>query len=368
MQNSSSEAKGDDLLAAFANWDGQVYDRILNEGYSSEPRGSPATAFFPAYPLLGRGLVWATGLRSELALLIVSHLCLAATFVMAAAHVRLRFPGPSHAELPGFVLLALGLFPPTCFFRMAYTESLFLLLTVLVFYGMERHWPLLAIALLAGAASSVRAVGLALVPAFALYVWQRVPRPRSFAGRAAVLVPVACWGMLAYMTYQWAAFGDPLLFYHSELSFRFRPDESLSRKLLSDLTLEPLWSVFDPSAPGYWKRASHQGNPLFSLPLANPLYLLSAVIFLAIGVCKRWLTGPEIAAAFFLLLIPYFGKGGANYMAGMGRFVAVVFPMYLILGRLLASLPTPLAAACGALSAFFLGAYSALFAVGHAVL
>jgi hypothetical protein len=135
-------------------------------------------------------------------LLIVSHLCLATSFVLAFAYVRLRFPDPSRAGLPGFVVLALGLFPPTMFFRMAYTESLLLLFILLVFYGMVRCWPLWVIALLAGTASSVRAVGVALAPAFALHLWQRSPRMASFIGRATVLGPLACWGIIAYMLYQ----------------------------------------------------------------------------------------------------------------------------------------------------------------------
>lgn len=357
-----------DCLAAFANWDGGSYVRILIEGYKKPDTGQPQeTPFFPAYPLLGRCLVWATGLRPELALLIVSHLCLAAAFVVAFAYVRLRFPDPSDAVLPGFVLLSLGLFPPGCFFRMAYTESPFLLLMILVFYGMERQWPLLLIALLAGAASSVRAVGLALVPAFALHLWHRSPRLASFAVRGTVLGPLACWGILAYMLYQEMAFGDPLVFYRSEMAFRARPEESVGNKLFSDLTLEPILSVFDPSDPGYWMRVDFQWNPLFSLPLANPLFVVAAIVVLGFGIREHCLTGPEITAAFFLLLIPYVSKGGALYMTAQARFVAVVFPLYIVLGRLLARLPAPLLAAFAALSAFFLGAYAALFAAWHAI-
>jgi hypothetical protein len=355
-------AKRRDYIATFANWNGEWFTRILTEGYTEDPAGWESPVFFPAYPLLGRGLARATGLRPELALLIVSHVCLAATFVLAYAYVRVRFPGPTHAQLPGFVLLALGLFPPGFFLRMAYTESLFLLLTVLAFYGMERRWPLWAIALLAGAASSVRAVGVALAPAFALHLWRRSPSLKTFATRGALLGPLACWGILAYMLYQQLAFGDPLLFYHSEMGIRKRPEESLGSKLLSDLTLEPIWSLFDSSAPGYWVRQDVQGNPLFSLILVNPLYLLAAVTLLAVGVGKRWLTGPEIAAALFLLLISYIFKGGANYMEAMARFTAVVFPLYLVLGRLLASVSAPLVAGAAALSGFFLATYSALFA------
>jgi hypothetical protein len=51
----------------------------------------------------------------------------------------------------------------------------------------------------------------------------------------------------------------------------------------------------------------------------------------------------------------------------MGRFTAVVVPMYLVLGRLLARLPAPLAAALLCLSGFFLAAYAALFAAWHRV-
>jgi hypothetical protein len=360
-------SKRRDYVATFANWDGDWFERILRKGYSLDPSQRPGTAFFPAYPLLGRFVTWTTGCDPDLALLIVSHLSLAATFVLAAAYVRLRFPGPSHAALPGFVLLALGLFPPGCFFRMVYTESLFVLLTILVLYGMERRWPLLVIALLAGASSSVRAVGLALVPALAFHLRQRSPRWTSFAVRGAVLGPLACWGILAYVLYQQVAFGDPLVFYRTEIGMRRTPEEGLGRKLLSDVTLKPIWSVFDPSCPSYWQAMDVQTNPLFSIPFANPLYFLAGVLLLAVGVWKRWLTGPEIMTALFLLLIPYVSKGGANSMLGMSRFVAAVFPLYIVLGRLLACLPAPLAAAAAAVSTLFLGAYSALFAAWHTV-
>jgi hypothetical protein len=40
-------------------------------------------------------------------------------------------------------------------------------------------------------------------------------------------------------------------------------------------------------------------------------------------------------------------------MYGMGRFAAVVLPVYIVLGRLLYRLPPPVAAALLAVSAFF---------------
>jgi len=52
-------------------------------------------------------------------------------------------------------------------------------------------------------------------------------------------------------------------------------------------------------------------------------------------------------------------------LAGMGRFAAVVVPVYLVLGQLLARLPPAGAALAAGLSGFLLGAYSALFAAWY---
>ena len=73
--------------------------------------------------------------------------------------------------LPMFVLLALGLFPPTLFMRMAYSESLFLFLTVLAMYGMERNWRLWGIAAVVGLATATRFTGVALLLPLAMHVW-----------------------------------------------------------------------------------------------------------------------------------------------------------------------------------------------------
>ena len=44
-----------------------------------------------------------------------------------------------------------------------------------------------------------------------------------------------------------------------------------------------------------------------------------------------------------------------------------MFPVYLVLGNILAGLPGPIAGSLLAVSAFYLGAFSALFASWHLV-
>src|SRR5207302_2380271 len=103
------------------------------------------------------------------------------------------------------VMLALGFFPTTFFMRMAYSESILLLSSILALYAMERRWPLLGIACIVGFATATRAVGVGLLLPFFLHLRRESPRPTVFARRL-WLFPVACWGIAAYAIYLYFAF------------------------------------------------------------------------------------------------------------------------------------------------------------------
>jgi len=356
-----------DLLSAFANWDGEWYQKILTEGYTYDPDRHSSVAFFPAYPLLGRLLVSATGMRPDLALLVVTHVCLAAAFVVLAAYARQRSKGAS-GQFPAYVLLAFGLLPTTCFWRLAYSESLFLLCAIVTLYGMERRWPLPLLACIIGLATATRPVAVALLLPMLLHVWQRSPTWKEGLVRFLALAPLCCLGIAAYMAYQAARFDDPLAFARTQDHWRLRPPLTPVEKTASLLTLEPVWSTFNPSSSCCWSRFEPDNNPLFSLQLANPLYFLLAVGLTLLGGCKGWLNRHELSLSACLLLIPYLTKSQDMCMAGMGRFVAVAFPSYLVLGRLVCRLPPCLAGSLLGISAFLLGMYAALFASWYRIL
>src|SRR6266478_2569862 len=84
---SQARSKKSDVAAAFSRWDAVWYVRILEHGYDYDPRLPSCVAFFPAYPVLGRAVSEVTGLRPELALLLVSHVSLAAAFVVFVSYV-----------------------------------------------------------------------------------------------------------------------------------------------------------------------------------------------------------------------------------------------------------------------------------------
>lgn len=63
-----------------------------------------------------------------------------------------------------------------------------------------------------------------------------------------------------------------------------------------------------------------------------------------------------------LLLVPYAALGYQNLMLSQGRFAAVAFPVYIVLGRLAVRAPAVVFACLFGISGFLLGTYAALFA------
>jgi hypothetical protein len=376
-----------DRWSRFANWDGQAYALIAEHGYSYRADDRNYSAFFPALPLLGRWLDCATGMPTVLALVMVAHFCLAAAFLGLAAYLNARSP-EAPTELTWWTLLAFGLLPTTFFFRMAYSESLFVLITVLVLYGITHKWPLLALALLVGLGTATRPVGGALVPVLVLYAWRRDPRrvrsadrfhdhgphsgPYSAGalsgqvrrlGRVAGVSLLGCWGLAAFMFYLWQTFGDPLAFARAQLTWNLRAEQeyTFAQAAWATATLEPIWAVYVPSKVEYWAHYDKHGNPLFSLQFANPIYFVGTVVLVVVGWRKKWLNDYEVLLSAGLLLIPYVTKSYDNAMASFGRFSAVVLPAYIVMGHLLQRLPAWLSVALLTISALLLAAYSAMF-------
>lgn len=356
-------------------WDGMAFARIAEWGYQRKPDA----AFFPAYPMLARGVMVLTGARAEVALVFTSHLCLAAAMLLAIRYARDRdsFAGRGHAAL---VPLAMGLWPTTFFLRMGYSDALLLVLIVIALYGMERGWPRAATALVVGAATATRPTGFALIPVLALAIWRRAERDaetheigrrpwrhvmRRFGIQSAWAMPLGCWGALAYMLYLNVEFSDPFLFAKAQSEWTVRSSAPLATELRALLTLEPLWSCYVPQSTADWARFDPDLPPLFSLQFANPIYFVLAAALIALGAWKRCLNEYEVVLGAMLLLIPYVTHSYRAVMMGHARYAAVVFPAYIVLGRLAARCPPAVLAALAGVAGALLAMYSALFAAWY---
>jgi hypothetical protein len=355
-----------DLARRLARRSGDAYRQIVERGYSYDPNRPSLVALFPAYPLAACGVQRLLGVRAEVALLVVSHACWAAALVGLSTYVRRRF-GDS-GTLVGFVLLAAGLYPPGFYTRMPYSEAMFLLLTVLVLLGIHGRWPLVMIALLVGLATATRPVGVCLLSPLVLDVWRRSTSPRVFVARLLVYGPLAVSGLLAYMAFLHARFDAPLAFAQTQQHYHVRDPAPLGQRIHDLATLAPLREVYDPQAPGYWARQRPRATPIFNILLANPLYFLAALALILVGVAKRWLNRFEWSAAAGLILMPYALRGHEMSMAAMGRFTAVVVPLYLVMGHLLQRIGFGPSIGVLVIAGFMIAVYAALFAAGYALL
>lgn len=349
-----------DLVAAFANWDGQWYAHIARNGYFYDPSGMSSVAFFPAFPLAGRCIARATGFAYDLALTLVANVCFLLALALLGAYVGLRPDNPK--ELSLYAPLALALFPVGFFFRMAYSESLFLLLAILALYGLARQWPILLVAALIGLETATRAAGVALITPLLLALWRRHAFPHRRVAVLALAAPLCVWGLASYMIFQYVRFGEPLAFVKAQSHWQYREKASPADQLLAAAALEPLWTVYDESSPAYWRRHEFQLGPVFSLQFANPIYFAGVASLVGYGAWRGWLSAEEILFAAGVLTISYLGKSYEGCMTTQARYAMAAFPAYLVLGRLLSALPSTYAATVLAMSGFLLGTYAALFA------
>jgi hypothetical protein len=298
----------------------------------------------------------------DIALVVVANGCFVAALIALSAYCRKRTP-VLPARVCRLAALACSLFPAGFFFHMAYSESCFLLLSIVVFYGAQRRWPSPVTAAIAGLATAARPTGVALLAPLAIDLWGRASTTRSRLLALAVWLPVGCWGLLSYVAYQHFALGNALAFVDSQKSWHLRPLVSPEEKAVALVTLEPLRAVYDARSPVCWRNFDRHWA--LSLHFANPLFFAGACVLAAVGWRRNWLSAGEASFSALLLLIPYLTRAYEMGMASMGRFVSVAFPLYLVLGCLLAKAPRWVAALVLAAMAVYLGLYSARFAAHY---
>lgn len=356
--------EGGGPVRGMSGWDGVWYADIARNGYDVWSTIHANIAFFPAYPLAGRLVAQLPGLSTEAGLVLVSNFCFVGVIFLAGVYTS-DTSESSHSETTGRELwtpIAIAFWPTTVFCHMAYSESLFLLLLIAAMYGMQRGWPAFVVALIVGAVTGSRAVGVALVPVLALWIWrQPVPIGKRIL-RLTTLCPLAIWGIAGFMLFQHLQFGDALAFVKAQEHWTARSTPPPGEYAVKLLSFEPIWSVYVPSSEAYWEKLEHEGSPFFSLLFANPVYYVLTAALVVFGAIKGWLNSREWLLASLLLLIPYVTHAYQGLMYSQARYAASVFPVYLVLGRLACRAPKWLSVSCIVTCAVMLAVYSSLFA------
>jgi len=208
------------LWEMFFRWDSGWYLAILNDGYYFHPGHESTVAFFPLYPLTASAVSTLFALPIKAAGFLVSNLAL-----LVAAILLRRLALIDHTDRPKIAMRSVWLLmlsPVAHFFSSFYTESLFLLLSVLSFYAARRgRW---AFAGAAGALlTATRANGIVILPALAWEAWRQRREVRE-RGTPSLPWPVA-WlalvplGLISYMVYLHFHVGDALAFVKAQAAW-----------------------------------------------------------------------------------------------------------------------------------------------------
>ena len=220
-------------IYSWANFDGVHYLTIIKNGYVGT---GLIQAFFPVYPYLIAGIS-AIGLHP-----IVVGQGISLLAIGSALFIWDRLINSLYSQkISRISRVLLLLFPTSFFFMGVYTESLFLLCTVISLYAAHtKRW---RVAILAAAiASGTRVVGVLLVPALMIEYLEQA----QILSYSALLKPLATLkkinftnftklitfilggaGLGTYMLYLWRTFGDPLYFFHVQSEFGTGRSESL---------------------------------------------------------------------------------------------------------------------------------------------
>ena len=293
------------LIDGWIRWDSGWYRSIVDNGYSNIPdsEGSLNTAFLPFYPLVTR-IVKTVTPDTYVAGLVVSNVAFLLALIVLYKLILRHYD----ADVAQRSLVLLAVFPFSFYFSTMYTESLFLLTVVLAFYFGERQQWLLA-ALAAAAAGATRLVGLFVGPALVIlyletvgFQWRKV-RPNI----AWLLLSAA--GLAAFAVYLGIQFGDPVMFYTSQLT-----------------TGWGFWSA-DDARQVIAQTLSVSALVRGSFPALDLLQLCIMVAAL-IGCALAW-RRPRISYAVWGLLAL---MASFPVYVGMGRYVAVTFPLFILGG------------------------------------
>lgn len=338
----------DVVLSPWARWDSIWYLGIASGGYDS---AGLQAAFFPLYPLAARALGFVFGgfgigpRGLFVAGLVISLAAFAGALYVLHRLVELelgrRFAAPA--------LGLLAFFPMAFFFSAIYSESLFLLVSLLAFYAARSgRW---AWAGLFGAlAAATRSAGVVLmVPLCVMYLWgpradRESPPRRPAAGWRERLRPLhplradALWlllvpaGLVAYAVYLGAALGDAFQFVHAQDFW--------------DRTFVPLGGVWE-GAQAAWNglgdilsdsahpRLPGAGGGLAGGldPLRYPAMNVVLFAFMVVGVVAcigtlRRLPAAYGAYAAAALAIPLSFPADVLPLVSLPRFLAVLFPLF----------------------------------------
>jgi len=300
------------LLAPWANFDGVHYLAIAGNGYTNNG------AFFPLFPLTINlltslfGTFQAFGPVQYFSGLFLSN----AYFFLAlvALHKLLKLDYKDNIVFQ--TILVLLVFPTSFFFVSIYTESLFLLLSLLSFYFVRKgnYW---IAGLFTALLTATKFVGIAILPALLLEVVinEKILNIKVLKQKLLKLLPIllAPVGLISYMYYNSFKWGDSFFFVKAQEEFA--NNRTSSSIILFPQTIIRYFKIFFTVSPNQFE---------FWVALLE----LSAFVFASIMLYvayKKGVRATYLVFATLAFLIP----ASTGTFTSMPRYILAMFPIFI---------------------------------------
>jgi hypothetical protein len=305
---------GPEWLAGWAQWDSGWYYEIASEGYGFVVGQQSSVAFFPAYPLVVRAAAVLVD-DAYVAGIVVTFLCGAGVAALLTVWLRSRL----RAAAAWTALLAFLLFPYAFYlYGVVYADALFIAALLGAFLLLDADHPVLA-GLAGAVATAARPIGVVLVIGLAVRALERrgafADWHRARWADAGVLLSVV--GLGAWCLYLWSRFDDPFAFAVAQGAWDqgAGPETWLKLQFFRDVT--------DLRSPRAWV-----------LFMAHPVLTIAAACLVP-RVWRRFGAGYGVYVA---LLVGLSALSTKNFF-GMARYLLAAFPIFALVGELLADRP-----------------------------
>ncbi len=299
----------------FARFDTGHFQNIAWAGYLPTVDGRSDIAYFPVYPMLMRLVGELFGRHHAIyyiAGIFVSWTCYVLAMVALYHLARLDLP----PRLARRAVLFTSVFPFAFFFGVAYSESTFLLFTVLAFYGFRtRHW--IIGGLCGGIATATRVPGILIVVPLAWIAWRETPPTASSRLAALTGLVLAASGFALYCLYIYHLTGNPLEWAATLQRWDYHPGGAPWQapvRLIAQLTTHP-----------------YRFLTTDRMALYDTLYGVSAIAFIA-AIPFVWM---RFGAAYGLfMLLNLWLPLSSGVFEGLGRYCSILFPCFIWLASI----------------------------------
>jgi hypothetical protein len=351
---------GNNWIDGWVRWDAFWYEAIVDGTNQFLPPGHSSANFFPFYAWAA----WAVSLPLQpfleyakafyLGGILLSH----ATFFLGLIGVLRVAETLAGRDVAERTVWLMAFFPFSFFFAAVYGDALYFCLSVWAFRCAQTgRWP--AAAALAVMAALTRITGFVLIAALVVeWLWRtpggaRWPASPKLATQhrasdGGIRTPAVSFAILMLapiilFTYYYVRYGDPIAFLHARQTAWQRATGI--GPLLADIDYYTQGSLLSCGAIRECLRGWD-----FTRQLLGIWYLVLVPLGAALGIAARRTIGPSMV----LWVLGTYAMALLNGLDGMGRFTAVLFPVFIALALFVVKSRAALTAVCIACVPFLL--------------